>query len=204
MWVCATVPPGERVLAVPMFHFGPVEDGRAELEQLRSMAPATADDVGERPFLEAVQLIDETAPAGLLNYWRGGYLRELSDGAVEVLETTAVAADATQVQVWRMGGAVDAVPDEGAAVPRRDHNYFLGMPSLWGDPSETDRRVRETDELADALRPWGSGKCTNHNHQLTQDQLREVFGDEKFARLQDVKRALDPDNVFRFNQNIEP
>jgi FAD/FMN-containing dehydrogenase len=34
--------------------------------------------------------------------------------------------------------------------------------------------------------------------------VRSVYGDAKYARLVDVKRAWDPDNVFRLNQNIRP
>jgi FAD/FMN-containing dehydrogenase len=34
--------------------------------------------------------------------------------------------------------------------------------------------------------------------------VRQAFGEERFARLQAVKDAYDPDNAFRMNQNIPP
>jgi len=34
--------------------------------------------------------------------------------------------------------------------------------------------------------------------------LRSVYGDGKYERLVALKRAWDPDNVFRLNQNIRP
>jgi FAD/FMN-containing dehydrogenase len=34
--------------------------------------------------------------------------------------------------------------------------------------------------------------------------VRAAYGDEKFARLQTVKRRWDPENRFRFNSNIPP
>ena len=33
---------------------------------------------------------------------------------------------------------------------------------------------------------------------------RSVYGDSKMDRLVALKRAWDPDNVFRLNQNIDP
>ena len=36
------------------------------------------------------------------------------------------------------------------------------------------------------------------------DQARLAYGDAKYDRLVALKRAWDPDNVFRLNQNIRP
>ena len=34
--------------------------------------------------------------------------------------------------------------------------------------------------------------------------VRSIYGDAKYERLVELKRAWDPDNVFRLNQNIRP
>jgi len=35
-------------------------------------------------------------------------------------------------------------------------------------------------------------------------QVRAAYGDAKFAGLRQIKKRYDPDNIFRFNQNITP
>ena len=38
----------------------------------------------------------------------------------------------------------------------------------------------------------------------TGDVARAIYGDAKYERLVALKRAWDPDNVFRLNQNVRP
>ena len=36
------------------------------------------------------------------------------------------------------------------------------------------------------------------------ERVAALYGPEKFERLRRIKRAHDPKNLFRFNQNIPP
>jgi hypothetical protein len=54
------------------------------------------------------------------------------------------------------------------------------------------------------MRPFGVDQAPPNF--IAQDEpssrLRSSFGEEKYARLVEIKRRWDPDNLFRLNQNI--
>jgi FAD/FMN-containing dehydrogenase len=49
-----------------------------------------------------------------------------------------------------------------------------------------------------------AGVYVNFTGDPSQSALEAGFGPEKYARLVEIKRAYDPDNVFRSNANIAP
>jgi FAD/FMN-containing dehydrogenase len=49
-----------------------------------------------------------------------------------------------------------------------------------------------------------AGRYVNDVAETGEDVVRSVYGDAKYERLVALKRAWDPDNVFRLNQNVRP
>ena len=72
------------------------------------------------------------------------------------------------------------------------------------DPAETAMHVDWARDLYDAVEPHSSGlHLLNFQSEASDDVVRAAFG-KNYARLSEVKRAYDPRNVFRSNQNIAP
>jgi FAD/FMN-containing dehydrogenase len=67
--------------------------------------------------------------------------------------------------------------------------------------------VRWAREYAATIEPH-SITGTGYGNYATElepvERLRVAYGPEKFDRLRRIKRTYDPDNLFRFNQNIPP
>ena len=57
--------------------------------------------------------------------------------------------------------------------------------------------------FCDAMRPHTTG-AAYLNFTADDDRVRGAYGEEKYARLVELKDRYDPDNVFRLNQNIKP
>ena len=56
-----------------------------------------------------------------------------------------------------------------------------------------------------ALKPFTvAGQYVNDVVESGEDVVRGIYGNAKYERLRTLKRAYDPQNVFRLNQNIRP
>jgi FAD/FMN-containing dehydrogenase len=76
---------------------------------------------------------------------------------------------------------------------------------MWADPADDDLNIEHTRSMAQAMRPWATGRVyLNYIGEEGPGRVEAAYGPEKFARLQQIKRSWDPDNVFRHNQNITP
>ena len=68
-----------------------------------------------------------------------------------------------------------------------------------------DEHVRWARESYAALEPFATGRTyVNFLADEGQARVRAAYGEERYARLVALKRAHDPDNVLRLNQNIDP
>jgi len=60
------------------------------------------------------------------------------------------------------------------------------------------------EALWDVLRPRASGVYMNFLEDEGADRVREAYAPATYERLVAIKRAYDPTNLFRLNQNIAP
>jgi len=78
--------------------------------------------------------------------------------------------------------------------------------TMWPpDPALDEANMAFTRDVKGAMAPWStSGAHVNFVSDPGSGGLAEAYGAERYARLREVKRAWDPDNVFHHNQNIPP
>lgn len=138
--------------------------------------------------------------------WKATFVDELGDELIVVLIDAfiVVRSPLSAIAFEPMGGAVARVPETATAFSHRRHAFSLLILGGWIDGVDTEANIGWTRRVWDAITPFASSAAYVHYLGLEGEQwARDAFG-VNHARLARVKRAYDPTNLFRLNQNVEP
>jgi FAD/FMN-containing dehydrogenase len=200
---------GQPAVGIVYCYVGPPEEGEEALRPLREGLTPGLDVVQPMPYTAIQQMMDAGNPFGIREYFKIDWLRELSDEAIDLITEQAenLAVPFGQLILAPMGGAVSRTDNSALAltVPDTPWAYF-GL-NMWMDPGEDDRNVAWTRGFAEAMRPFGIERAALPNFIEADEgveRLRASYGEDKYARLVEVKSKWDPENVFRLNQNVNP
>ena len=204
------VPPeahGKPVVGIPVLYVGDPERGAGVVQPLKDLGPIV-DHIGLMPYTAFQAALDPFAPPGMRSYWRGEYMRELSDDAIDTFVAGAVdlallGAPLSQMVVFRIGQGVATVADGATAFSHRDARYLFHPISMWSDPADDERMIAAARAFAGAMRTYSTG-ASYLNFTPEASRVRDAYGEEKYARLVALKDTYDPGNLFRLNQNIRP
>src|SRR5919198_345398 len=204
------VPPelqGKTVVGIAALYVGNAEQGAAVVQPLKALEPAL-DHIAPMPYIDFQAALDPTAPWGLRSYWRGEYMSQLTDAAIDTfldggVELIASSHPLSQMIIFRIGQGVTAVPDGATAFSHRDAGYLFHPIVGWTDPADDERLVAAGRAFAARMRPHSTG-ASYLNFTPEPDRVRDAYGEEKYARLVALKDRYDPGNLFRLNQNIRP
>ncbi|MGH2428586.1 MAG: FAD-binding oxidoreductase [Candidatus Limnocylindria bacterium] len=205
-FVMLTLPDGPKVAAIAACYNGPIPDGERLVEPLRTLGPPVDDGIRPMRYPE-VQRIFAEIPFGLHNYWKGHFLREMTDDVVsatmEAFDT--MTSEHSAILIEAPHGAVGRVLADATAFGQRDARFNASALAIWEPSEDPDRHVEWSRTYADAIAPFASGGYFNYlGHDASADDVAAAFGQERFKRLVNLKTKYDPTNMFRFNQNIRP
>ncbi|GGT53528.1 FAD-binding oxidoreductase [Streptomyces purpureus] len=198
---------GRPVLGMAALYVGEAGRGVAAVQPLKDLHPVV-DLIAPVPYTAFQAALDPSAPRGFRSYWRGEYIRELSDDAIDAfladaVDLTVLGAPLSQMVIFRIGQGVAAVPDGTTAFSHRDARYLFHPICMWADPSDDSRMITAARAFASAMRPFSTG-ASYLNFTPETDRVRDAYGDDTYARLVALKNTYDPGNLFRLNQNIRP
>jgi hypothetical protein len=164
------------------------------------------DSIGLVSYLDWQRAPDAAFPHGRQHYWKSGYLRHLTDAAVDTLleVTPTIPTPGTAIGLQGLRGAAARVPADATAFPHRAPQDDLLILAQWTDPARSDEIVAWARDAFDALRPHlEDAVYVNNLGSEGPDRVRAAYG-ANYDRLAALKRTYDPTNVFRLNQNVPP
>lgn len=200
---------GRRVLALPTVFDGPADEGERLTMPLRHLAEPLIDLSAAMPYRTLQTLYDGMFPKGRDRcYWKSTYLEGLDEPVMAeiVAGLSRRPSDMTFASIWCLGGAVARVAPDATAFGDRSMRWMLSLDAIWSDARDDTANMTWVRTLWQDMQRHSTGRIYLNFPGLGEGDtlVRDAFGPDIYARLQQVKRHYDPDNVFHLNQNIPP
>jgi hypothetical protein len=202
----ALTPGREPVLSIVACYCGALDEGERVLRPLRTFQSPVDDGIQPMPYTALQTGADGGFPSGRLHYWKSGYLRDLTEGAIQTLLRFLpdMPSTASGVGLQQMHGVASRVAPSATAFPHRAEQYDFLILSQWPDAADSPRNIEWTRALFDAMQPHlEDAVYVNNLGDEGPGRVHAAYGDN-YPRLAEVKKTYDPDNLFRANQNIAP
>ncbi len=204
------IPPtlqGTPMIAMAMCYCGNPEDGEEVIKPLRDFIPPAINLTASIPYIDLQKMFDKSVPKGILSYWRSENLSVMDDAIIHTIceQAAKMGSPFSAVHIHYLQGAVSRVDPDTMAYGNRETPFILNIIGMWMDPSENDRQIGWVKYFSDAIKTYTSGKSyINFMGNEGEKRIIAAYGEEKYARLVEIKNKYDPDNFFRVNQNIKP
>ena len=197
---------GKEVLVFALCYCGDMAEGEKAVSSIRSLGTPIADVVGPHPFVGWQAAFDPLLEPGARNYWKSHDFLDLSDEAIDTLLSAVKNLPTPECEVFiaHVGGAMSRVPSDATAYPQRASHFIMNVHTRWRDPSEDATCIGWARDLFEKTAPFAIGTVyINFMPDDEDDRVVDAYGDN-YAKLIEVKKKYDPENLFRMNQNITP
>ena len=213
--VC-TVPPAppfpealhlRKVCGVVWCHIGSEEDAAAAMRPLLDATPEPLlHGVAPMPHAALQSAFDGLYPRGDQWYWRADFVREIPDEAVALHARFGAEMPTMKstMHLYPIDGAAHDVASTDSAWSYRDARWGSVFAGVDPDPANVGAIRDWCVDYFEALHPHSAGGAyVNMMMDEGQERVRASYRDN-YDRLAQIKAVYDPENVFRFDQSIQP
>ncbi len=178
----------------------------AAATELVETVPAASSDEKTMSYLELQTMVDDSAPDGRRYYTKPGYFRELPDDAMRRLVDAAAQnpGETGSIDIEYLGGAISRSGAEHSSFPQRDAPFMVSVYASWDDEKLDTDAIDWARSTVVGLQDWQqAGAYLNYLSQAESDDVAaDSYGAAIYARLLEVKRRVDPENIFRTSRSI--
>lgn len=174
-------------------------------QEVRDKEPVF-EHVGEMPYPAIQTLFDGLMPPGLQWYWRADFFNEIGAEAraAHLKFGSSIPTPLSQMHLYPISGAASRVGQEDTPWAYRDAKYAGVIVGVDPDPENAEKITQWCKDYWEALHPYSSGGAYS-NFMMDEGQERvQASYKHNYDRLTEIKKAYDPNNLFRVNQNIKP
>jgi FAD/FMN-containing dehydrogenase len=199
---------GTPIVMVGACYAGPPNDGAEVVRSLKQFGRPIVDLLEPKPYTALQSMFDPMVPHGWHRYWKSVELPPLTDDAIDTLVEHAAAQTSPKSYciVFQLGGAMARVAEDETAFSQRDAAHNVNINAVWTDEDPgAERHIAWARDFFDAIQQHAGGRVyVNFLGEEGGDRVRQAYGARNYERLVELKRAYDPTNFFRLNQNIQP
>jgi FAD/FMN-containing dehydrogenase len=199
---------GKPVLMVGACYAGSPDEGAEVVRALKQFGRPIADLLEPKLYTALQSMFDPLVPHGWHRYWKSVELPPLTDDAIDTLveHASAVTSPRSYCIVFQLGGALARVGEDETAFSQRDAAHNVNINAVWTEEDpDAERHIAWARDFFDAMQPHAGGRVyLNFLGEEGGNRVRQAYGARNYERLVELKRAYDPTNFFRLNQNIEP
>jgi FAD/FMN-containing dehydrogenase len=207
-----SVPPGppfpeelhlRKVCAVIWTQVG--EDESDALREARAYGKPLIDGIAPVPLPAWNTAFDPIFPPGDQWYWRGDFIDELPDAALDVHAEWAAKLPSWKslMHLYPIDGAASRIRNDETAWAYRDARWAQVVAGVDPDPANAELISDWARGYSDAMRPYAMAGGYLNFEMDAPDRVRGMYGGN-YDRLARDKAHYDPGNVFHVNQNIKP
>lgn len=195
---------GKPIIFALLVFSGPAEEGERVLAPFRALATPVVDDLRSIRYAALYEGGEPPRPPRMAvrSFFTDALERGVGETILDHLARSRAPMRVAQFRV--LGGAVKRVPAAATAFAHRDRDAMVVTAAAYGNPAEAAEHEAWADAIAGDVRRGPPGAYVGFLDGRGEAGVREAYPEPTWSRLREVKRSYDPDNLFRFNQNVPP
>lgn len=196
---------GRNVCGLQWCYLGPEENLSEVMQPARDAAEPLFEQVGSMPYPVLQIMFDDMYPPGMQWYWKGDFVKEITDEAIAVHRRFAeVPTPHSVMHLYPVDGAVNRVGKDETAWNYRDATWSMIFSGSDPDSANSEEIKTWVRDYWETMHPHtGGASYINFMMEEGQERVKATYG-SNYERLREVKAKYDPNNFFHVNQNIGP
>ena len=208
------VPPGppfpphlhnQKVCGVVCCHLGTQQEAEQAAKPFLDFAAPLLAHLGPMPYPVLNSMFDPLLPPGMHHYWKGDYMRDHTQAVIDIHMQHGPQSPtvSSAMHIYPLNGAVQRVGIGDTAYSYRDADFVHVLAAVFPDAAQVPAGRQWVRDYWSALHPHSAGGA--YVNFLTDDDGQDRVTASyrgNYARLLEIKKKYDPQNLFHLNQNI--